>query len=139
MSEQYEPRAADMASPASASGHACAGVVDLLAFLGVLMFAGGLALLIDRAGQLSVRLGFAGAAGLVAGCVTAWRRLRRSELRRWRSGQAIYRGHRVTLVAGWGIEGQPLPAIEPSYSAAKDSDGLTGGNDGEFLLGEDSP
>ena len=110
MSEQYEPTSADTA--AQAPRHARAGLVDLLAFLGVLVFAAGLALLVDRTGQLSARLALAGAAGLVAACVTAWRRLRRTELRRWRSGQAIYRGRRVTLVSAWGVEGQPPPAIE---------------------------
>jgi hypothetical protein len=50
---------------------------DVLAFLGVLVFVGVLMLLVDRTGQLSARLAFAGAAGLVAGGVTAWRRLRR--------------------------------------------------------------
>lgn len=90
-----------------------AALADLLAFLGVLVLAGGLVLLADRTGQLSSRLAFAGAAGLVAACMTAWRRLRRVELRRWRSGQAIYRGRRVTLISAWGVEGQPPPTIEP--------------------------
>jgi hypothetical protein len=111
VSEQYEPAGADTA--AQPPRPARAGLVDLLAFLGVLVFAGGLALLVDRTGQLSARLALAGAAGLVAACVTAWRRLRRIELRRWRSGQAIYRGRRVTLVSAWGVEGRPPPAIEP--------------------------
>jgi hypothetical protein len=111
VSEQYEPTGADTA--AQAPRHARAGLVDLLAFFGTLVLAGGLALLVDRTGQLSARLALAGAAGLVAACVTAWRRLRRIELRRWRSGQAIYRGRRVTLVSAWGVEGQPPPAIEP--------------------------
>ncbi len=111
VSEQHEPRGADTA--ALASRPARAGLVDLLAFFGVLVFVGGLALLVDRTSQLSVRLAFAGAAGLVVGCMTAWRRLRRLELRRWRSGQAIYRGRRVTVVSAWGVEGQPPPGIEP--------------------------
>jgi hypothetical protein len=98
---------------------------DLLAFLGVLAFVAGLTLLVDRTGQLSARLGFAGAAGLVAGCVTAWRRLRRPGPRRWRSGQVIYRGRRMSLVSAWGIEGQPPPAIELP-AAAEDADGLIG-------------
>ena len=110
MSEQYEPGAADTAL--SAARRARAGLFDLLAFLGVLVFASGLALLVDRSGQLSGRLAFAGGVGLVAGCVTAWRRLRRLELRRWRSGQVIYRGRRMTLVSAWGVEGQPPSAIE---------------------------
>jgi hypothetical protein len=116
MSEQYEPRPADTAAPAAR--HARAGLADLLAFLGVLVLAGGLALLVDRTGQLSARLAFAGAAGLVAGCVTAWRRLRRLELRRWRSGQIIYRGRRVALVSAWGAEGQPPPPIEPPTASS---------------------
>jgi hypothetical protein len=94
--------------------HARAGLVDLLAFFGVLVLVGGLALLVDRTGQLSARLAFAGGAGLVAAAVTAWRRLRRLELRRWRSGQAIYRGRRVMVVSAWGVEGQLPLAIEPS-------------------------
>ena len=113
MGTQCEPRAAD-----PAGGHARIGAIDLLAFLGVLVFVGVLTLLVDRTGQLSARLAFAGAAGLVAGCVTAWRRLRRPELRRWRSGQAIYRGRRVTVVSAWGVEGQPLPTIEPPATAS---------------------
>jgi len=116
MSEQYEPRVADPAAPAG--GHARLGAVDLLAFLGVLALVGVLTLLVDRTGHLSARLAFAGAAGLVAGGVTAWRRLRRPELRRWRSGQAIYRGRRVTVVSAWGVEGQPPPAIEPPATAS---------------------
>ena len=118
VSEQYEPGAADTALPAAR--RARAGLFDLLAFLGVLVFASGLALLVDRSGQLSGRLAFAGGVGLVAGCVTAWRRLRRLELRRWRNGQVIYRGRRMTLVSAWGVEGQPPSAIESL--AAKDSD-----------------
>ncbi len=111
MSEQYEPRPADTAAPAAR--HVRAGLVDLLAFLGALALAGGLALLVDRTGSLSARLAFAGAAGLAAACVTAWRRLRRLEPRRWRSGQVIYRSRRVALVSAWGVEGQPPPPIEP--------------------------
>lgn len=82
MSEQDEHKVAD--TPAPAARHARASLADLLAFLGVLVLAGALALLVDRTGQLSARLAFAGAAGLVAACVNAWRRLRRVELRRWR-------------------------------------------------------
>ena len=111
MSEQHEPRPA--AIPAPAARHAHAGLVDLLAFLGVLALAGGLTLLADQSGPLSARLVFAGAAGLVAACVAAWRRLRRRELRRWRSGQIIFRGRRVALVSAWGVEGQQAPPIEP--------------------------
>ena len=81
MSEQREQRAADTTAPAA--GHICVGLFDLMAFLWTLAFTGGLALLIHHVGQLSARLAFAGSAGLVAGCVTAWRRLRRLELRRW--------------------------------------------------------
>jgi hypothetical protein len=99
-----------------------AALADLLAFLGVLVLAGGLVLLVDRVGQLSSRLAFAGAAGLVAACMTAWRRLRRVELRRWRSGQAIYRGRRVTLVSAWGVEGQPPPTIEPPTTPTTDAE-----------------
>lgn len=123
MSEQYEPRAPETASPAG--GHARAGVIDLMAFLGTLVFAGGLTLLVDRTGQVSARLVFAGAAGLAAGCVTAWRRLRRPALRRWRSGQAIYHGRRVTLVSAWGAQGQPLPTIEPPGTVVKNDGKLT--------------
>jgi hypothetical protein len=94
MSEQDEHKVTD--APAPAARHARASLADLLAFLGVLVLAGGLAFLLDCTGQLSARLAFAGAAGLVAACVTAWRRLRRVELRRWRSGQVTYRGRRVT-------------------------------------------
>jgi len=112
MSKQSERKIGDTAAPATR--HARAGLVDLLAFLGVLVFAGGLALLVDHTGQLSARLAFAGAAGLVAACITAWRRLRRLELRRWRSGQASYHGRRVTVVSTWGVEGRPPPPIEPS-------------------------
>ena len=101
-------------SPDDGDGHARASLADLLAFLGVLVLAGALALLVDRTGQLSARLAFAGAAGLVAACVNAWRRLRRVELRRWRSGQVTYRGRRMTMVSAWGVEGQPPPAIEPA-------------------------
>ena len=89
--------------------------------LGVLVLAGGLVLLADRTGQLSARLAFAGAAGLVAACVNAWRRLRRVELRRWRSGQLTYRGSRVTLVSTWGVEGQSPPAIEPPGGTSADT------------------
>lgn len=106
----YKPAAAGTAGPAS--GHV--RVADLLAFLGVLIFVGGLTLLIDPVGQLPARLAFAGAAGLVVACMTAWRRLQRPSPRRWRSGQVIYRGRKVTLVTAWGVEGQPLPVIELS-------------------------
>ena len=115
MSEQPKPKVTDSAAPDSS--HARAGVVDLLAFLGVLLLAGGVTLLTDRTGHLSSRLAFAGGTGLVAGSVTAWRRLRRPEPRRWRSGQAIYRGHRVTMVSAWGVEGQPAPEILPRDEA----------------------
>ncbi len=121
MPEQYQPQAAKPAAPAG--GRTRVGVLDLLALLGVLAFVGGLALLVDRSGQLSGRLAFAGAAGLVAGCLTAWRRLRRPGPQRWRSGQAVYRGSRVTVVTAWGVDGQPLPAIEPPAAAAKDEGG----------------
>ncbi len=109
MSEQHESTAAGRED-----GHARTGAADLLAFLGVLVFTGVLTLLVDHTGRLSARLAFAGAAGLVAGCVTGWRRLRRPGPRRWRSGRAIYRGRRVTVVSTWGVEGQPLPTIDPS-------------------------
>ena len=111
MSDQGEQKVTDTQAPAAR--HARASLADLLAFLGVLVLAGVLAFLLDRTGQLSARLGFAGAAGLVAACVNAWRRLRRVELRRWRSGQVTYRGRRVTVVSAWGVEGQPPSAIEP--------------------------
>jgi len=112
MAEQHKPKVADTAAPASRQARA--GFVDLLAFLGVLAFAGGLALLVDRTGHLSARLAFAAAAALVGGCITAWRRLRRIELRHWHSGQAVYRGRRVTVASAWGVEGQPPPTIEPT-------------------------
>jgi len=108
MSEQHESAAAGRDN-----GRPRAGVADLLAFLGVLIFTGVLTLLVERTGRLPARLAFAGAAGLVVGCVTGWRRLRRPGPRHWRSGQAIYRGRRVTVVSAWGVEGQPLPPIEP--------------------------
>src|SRR5579862_3883928 len=73
----YKPAPAETTAPA---GHA--RVIDLLAFLGVLILAGGITLLVDRAGQLPGRLAFAGAVGLVIGCMTAWRRLRRAGPRR---------------------------------------------------------
>ena len=111
MSEQSERKVTD--TPAPTARNARASLADLLAFLGVLVLAGGLVFLLDRTGQLSARLAFAVAAGLVAGCVNAWRRLRRVELRRWRSGQVIYRGRRMALVHAWGVEGQEPPAIEP--------------------------
>ena len=111
MSEQDEHMVADTTAPAAR--HARASLADLLALLGVLLLASALALLIDRTGQLSARLAFAGAAGLVAACMNAWRRLRRVELRRWRSGQVAYPGRQVTMVSAWGVEGQPPPAIEP--------------------------
>ena len=116
MSEQDEHKATDI--PAPAARHARASLADLLAFLGVLVLAGGLAFLLGHTGQLSARLAFAGAAGLVAACVNAWRRLRRVELRRWRSGQVTYRGRRMTVVSAWGVEGQPPPAIEPPATPA---------------------
>jgi hypothetical protein len=115
MSEQRKP--ADAAAQAAGSPRVCG---DLLAFLGVLVFAAGLTLLVNRTGHLSARLGFAGAARLVAGCATAWRRLRRPGLKRWRSGQMIYHGERVTLVSAWGVEGQPPPTTETL--AAKNAD-----------------
>jgi hypothetical protein len=54
MSEQDEHKVAD--TPAPAARHARASLADLLAFLGVLVLAGALALLVDRTGQLSARL-----------------------------------------------------------------------------------
>ena len=113
LSDARTRRAQDRDTPAPAGRHARASLADLLAFLGVLVLAGGLVFLLDRTGQLSARLAFAGVAGLVAACVNAWRRLRRVELRRWRSGQVTYRGRRVTVVSAWGVEGQPPPTIEP--------------------------
>jgi len=118
MSEQDEREAAD--TSALPTRHARVGLVDLLAFLGILVLAGALALLVDRTGQLSTRLAFADAAGLVAACANAWRRLRRVELRRWRSGQVTYRGRRVTMVSAWGVEGQLPPTIEPSAGTSPD-------------------
>jgi len=120
MAGQGEDKLEDI--PVPAARPARASLADLLAFLGVLVLAGALVLLVDRIGQLSVRLVFAAAAGLVVACVNAWRRLRRVELRRWRSGQVSYHGPRLTLVSAWGVEGQPLtatapvPAIAPSAS-----------------------
>ena len=111
MSEQYEPRPA--ALPAPAARQARAGIVDLLAFFGALALAAGLTLLADRSGPLSARLVFAGAAGLMSACVATWRRLRRRELCRWRSGQIIFRSRRMVMVSAWGVEGQQVPAIEP--------------------------
>jgi hypothetical protein len=83
MSVRDERKAAD--TPAPAAGR---GLADLLAFLGVLALTVALVLLVDRTGQLSVRLVFAGAAGLVVACVNTWRRLRRAELRRWKASRA---------------------------------------------------
>jgi hypothetical protein len=117
MSEQDEHQAAG--TPAQETRHA--SLADLLAFLGVLVLAGALALLVNRTGQLSARLAFAGAAGLVAACVNAWRRMRRVELRRWRSGQVSYRGRRVTMVSAWGVEGQPAAVIEPPAGTSTDT------------------
>jgi hypothetical protein len=111
MSGQDERKLTDASAPSAR--HVRASLADLLAFFGVLVLAGGLAFLLDRTGQLSARLAFAAAAGLVAGCVNAWRRLRRTELRRWRSGQLTYRGRRLTMVSAWGVEGQPFPTLEP--------------------------
>jgi hypothetical protein len=119
MPGQDEHKVADTAAPVARRTRA--SLADLLAFLGVLVLAGALVLLADRTGQLSARLAFAGAAGLVAACVNAWRRLRRIELRRWRSGRLTYRGSRVTLVSTWGVEGQTVPAIEPPSTAATDT------------------
>ena len=50
MSEQDEPMAADPTAPAAR--HARAGPTDLLALLGMLVFAGALTLLVDRTGQI---------------------------------------------------------------------------------------
>jgi hypothetical protein len=111
MPEQDEHKVAGTSAPPTR--HVRASLADLLAFLGVLVLIGGLAFLLDRTGQLSARLAFAGAAGLAASSVNAWRRLRRVELRRWRSGQLTYRGRRMTVTSAWGVEGQPLPTIEP--------------------------
>jgi hypothetical protein len=110
MSDHDERKSADIPVPPARPSRA--SLADLLAFLGVLVLAGALVLLVDRTGQLSVRLAFAAAAGLVVACVNAWRRLRRVELRRWHSGQVIYRSRRVTLVSAWGVEGQSAPAID---------------------------
>lgn len=112
MPEQYETKAADTAAPPTRP-QARGAAFDLLAFLGVLVFVGGLTLLIDHTGQFSARLVFSGAAGLVVSGVMAWRRLRRPGPHRWRSGQAVYHGRRVVVVSAWGVEGRPLPAIEP--------------------------
>jgi hypothetical protein len=110
MSEQDERKVTDASVPSAR--HVQLGLADLLAFLGVLVLAGSLAFLLNRTGQLSARLAFAGAAGLVVSCVNAWRRLRRAELRRWRSGQFTYRGRRMAVTSAWGVEGQPPPAIK---------------------------
>jgi hypothetical protein len=111
MSEQGAHKVTD--TPAPAARHARASLADLLAFLGVLVLAGGIAFLLDRTGQLSARLAFAAGTGLAVGCGPRGGRLRRVELRRWRSGQAIDRSRRLTLVSASGMEGQPLPTIEP--------------------------
>jgi hypothetical protein len=105
----------------TAGGQAPGAVVDFLAFLAVLVFVAGLTLLLDRTAQLPARIVFSGALGLAAGCITAWRRLRRPKPRRWRSGQAVYRGRRVQVVHAWGVEDQPLPAIMPSATSYGDS------------------
>ncbi|ASW55094.1 hypothetical protein CIK06_14255 [Plantactinospora sp. KBS50] len=91
-------------------------MVDLIVFLAVLVFVAGLVLLIDRDGKVPAGLVLAGATGLVSACVTAWRRPHRPTLQRWRSGQAIYRGSRVTLTSTWGMEPRP-----PAGDAAPDA------------------
>jgi len=109
MSEQGEHKATD--TPAPIARHARASLADLLAFFGVLVLASGLAFVLDRTGQLSARLAFAGAAGLVAACVNAWRRLRRVELRRWRSGQVTlyrFKTHRMASDLGF-VRSATLP------------------------------
>jgi hypothetical protein len=112
MPEQHEPRFSE--TPGPTGGRSSTGVVDLLAAVLAFAFAVGLVLLLGRVGPLPAQLGFAGGAGVAASCVTAWRRLRRPEMRRWRCGQAVYRGRRITFVSAWGVEGQQPPAIEPS-------------------------
>ena len=111
MSEPCEPSVPEASAPAGT--RARGDVVDLLAFLGTLLLVGGVVLLVDSDRRLSARLVFAGAAGLAAGCVMAWRRLRRPEPRRFLTGQVVYRGARMSVVSAWGVHGQPLPAIEP--------------------------
>ena len=60
MPEQDEPKLAGTSAPPARQARA--SLADLLAFLGVLVLAGGLVFLLDRTGQLSARLAFAGAA-----------------------------------------------------------------------------
>ena len=109
MSEPIEPRPSKATQPKRER----IDVIDLIAFLAVLAFVAGLVLLIDRGGEAPARLVLAGATGLVGACVAAWRRPRRSELRRWRNRQAVYRGRRVTFMSTWGTETQPPLALPP--------------------------
>jgi hypothetical protein len=118
MSEEYEP--GDVHTPVPAGGYRRVGVVDLLAFLGVLAFTGWLIVLLDPAGHLDARLIFVGAGGLVTCGTTTWRRLRQPELRRWRNGQAAYCGGRMTVTTTWGVEGQPPTVSQPPTSEAQD-------------------
>ena len=111
MSEQHESAAAATSVPIGPRSRAI--VIDLMAFLGVLAFAAGSVLLTDHTAQTDQRLTLAAIAGLVVACMTAWRRLRRAGPRRWRSGQAVYRGRRITVVSAWGAQGQPPPPLGP--------------------------
>lgn len=117
MSEQPEPRVG--ATEDQAWSYARFDVIDLVAFVCVLLFTDGLTLLAARTSQLPVWSAFVGAGGLVTGYVTAWRRLRRLELRRWRSGQAVYLGSRVRIAYAWGVEGQPPPLTVESTSRCR--------------------
>ncbi len=62
-------------------------------------------------------LAFAGGVGLVAACVNAWWRLRRVELRRWRSGQMTYRGLHAPGPHGHGRLVR-LPRFPPNEAVA---------------------
>ena len=121
MSEHHESARAGTSAPTSSCSRA--SVIDLMAFLGVLAFAAGSVLLLtDHTAQTRGRLTLAATTALVVACMTAWRRLRRTAPRRWRSGQATYRGRRITVVSAWGVQGQPLPPLEPRVIQQKAGD-----------------
>lgn len=115
-----EKEAKDAVCVATADRRIRAGVIDLLAFGAVLLFVGTLAL-------IHMPLTYAGIMGLAVSCTTVWGRLRRPGLRRWQSGQVIYRRKNFSIVSAWGTEGQ-APFIINQASAAEPLAGTVAGD-----------
>lgn len=118
-------------------------IKDLFAFLAVLMLCGTLTIFAVRAHTMAGSVLY-GAAALVVGCFGAWIRLRRTPVRRWRTGAIAYvspTGH-FRIAQMWGTADSPqaqLPdwngssstptAIQPMMQAQEVPAPVSGGRD----------